>query len=57
MTDLDIILYTYAMMILFVLFGVSTFGEFSCMNGNKYTRQKRTDDTPPFKRFMSKIFG
>lgn len=57
MADLDILLYTSLVVILFVLFGVSTFGEFRRMDGNNYTGHERTDDTILLKRFLGKLFG
>ena len=57
MADLDVLLYTSVVVVLFVLFGVSTFNEFRRMNGHEYTGQERSDDTLLFKRFLGKVFG
>lgn len=57
MNDLDIILYTSVVLILFVSFGISTFREFRRMNNKDYTGNERTDDTVLLKRFLAKLFG
>lgn len=57
MKDLDIILYTSFVILLFIAFGISTFGEFRRMHGNEYTGHERKDDGQLFKRFLSKLFG
>lgn len=57
MENLDIIIYTSFVMLLFVLFGISTFGEFRRMNSNDYTGHERGNDQATLKRFLAKLFG
>lgn len=57
MKDLDIILYTSFVILLFIAFGISTFGEFRRMHDNEYTGHERKDDRQLFKRFLNKLFG
>ncbi len=57
MENLDIIIYTSFVMLLFVLFGISTFREFRRMNSNGYTGNERGDDRKLLKTFLSKLFG
>ncbi len=57
MENLDIIIYTSFVMLLFVFFGISTFGEFKRMNNNDYTGHERSSDRALLKRFFAKLFG
>ena len=57
MEDLDIIIYTSIVVILFIFFGVSTFREFQRMDDHEYTGHERADDTKVFKRFLGKVFS
>ncbi|MFD2937331.1 hypothetical protein [Spirosoma flavum] len=44
-------------MMLFIGFGISTFGEFRRMNQNAYTGDERSTDVKLLKHFLSKLFG
>ena len=55
--NVNMIVYTLVVVLLFVLFGIGTFLEFKKMHKNEYTGNERSDDQALVSRFFAKLFG
>lgn len=57
MEDLDIIIFTAVLIVLFILFAIGTYLQFIRMEKNTFNSNTETGGVDSFIRFLSKIFN
>ena len=57
MEDLDIIIFTAVLILLFILFAIGTYLQFIRMEKNTFDSNTETGGVDSFIRFLSKIFN
>jgi hypothetical protein len=57
MEDLDIIIFTSILIVLFILFAIGTYIQFVRMENSRFDSNKEKGGVDTFIRFLSKIFN
>jgi hypothetical protein len=55
--NLDFIIFTGVLVVLFIIFGISTIAEFNRMDTETFDSQKNKGGVENLKNFIGKIFG
>lgn len=56
MENLDLLIFTSVLVILFILFGIATYRQFTRMENQEFNSEKEQGGAENFLKFLSKLF-